>query len=456
MSWGHAALELGPDADERAVRRAYAVRLRTTRPDDDPAAFQQLHEAYKAALAWLQRGGEENERGGWSDPVEQARTADARDPAEQGLNIGDVTLELVAAAAHTDPPHFEHWLQSRPELWSLHAKPFIGRAVLELLFTHNVPIPAQNFDLLAACFRWNDVGNGLDPYASDHCRSRSHRLWLLQPGNQEALARALHTPQRPVGAAEALARMTRLTRPWDGWQSVRDALTGKQVIAIGNTLHALGIHDPATAPEPLQTRQVAFWLALTRRDLNWPRLQMALVRSALCAAVVLAGMLALGFLQQVYASAIPAGGARLPIDFAVIAPHAALLVLVGGSLLLPFCSVLLWQVSAEYPQQRFRLLRLLLIPTLAVTALLLMHVADARTAGNVLAWSVMLLAAIRLLVRSGFDMGTGFWVVVPLLPIARFASDVLQYGEIGVVLALFMWTCDAVNQLPNKPGKRRR
>lgn len=49
------ALGLDTDADERAVRRAYAARLRTCRPDEDPVGFQVLHEAYQEALAWVRQ-----------------------------------------------------------------------------------------------------------------------------------------------------------------------------------------------------------------------------------------------------------------------------------------------------------------------------------------------------------------------------------------------------------------
>jgi|GEM_PF-3784716 len=61
-------LGFAPDADgaysatditPSAIRRAYAKRLKTTRPDDDPAGFQRLNEAYRAALEiaarWEQR-----------------------------------------------------------------------------------------------------------------------------------------------------------------------------------------------------------------------------------------------------------------------------------------------------------------------------------------------------------------------------------------------------------------
>lgn len=51
MTSAFAALGLPSDADERAIKRAYAARLKTTRPDEDPEGFQRLNELYQAALA---------------------------------------------------------------------------------------------------------------------------------------------------------------------------------------------------------------------------------------------------------------------------------------------------------------------------------------------------------------------------------------------------------------------
>ena len=48
-------LGLDADADERAIKRAYAAKLKTVRPDEDPEGFQRLNEAYRAALEWAMR-----------------------------------------------------------------------------------------------------------------------------------------------------------------------------------------------------------------------------------------------------------------------------------------------------------------------------------------------------------------------------------------------------------------
>ncbi|MEI2429352.1 J domain-containing protein [Lysobacter yananisis] len=50
-----AALGLSADADEAQIKRAYAKLLRTNRPDDDPAGFQRLNEAYRQCLESVRR-----------------------------------------------------------------------------------------------------------------------------------------------------------------------------------------------------------------------------------------------------------------------------------------------------------------------------------------------------------------------------------------------------------------
>ena len=46
-----ALLGIAPTRQARDIKRAYAARLKTVRPDDDPAGFQALRQAYEWALA---------------------------------------------------------------------------------------------------------------------------------------------------------------------------------------------------------------------------------------------------------------------------------------------------------------------------------------------------------------------------------------------------------------------
>ncbi|WP_343584338.1 J domain-containing protein [Herbaspirillum sp.] len=52
--WVWETLDIAPTEDPRAVKRAYASRLKATRPEDDAEGFQKLRQAYDTALALVQ------------------------------------------------------------------------------------------------------------------------------------------------------------------------------------------------------------------------------------------------------------------------------------------------------------------------------------------------------------------------------------------------------------------
>lgn len=216
MSWAHELLGIGDDADERAIKRAYAARLRTTRPDEDPEGFQRLNEAYQTALAMLrhrlaqeQFAAEENTTdSGQEAPVESAvmdgtaahasrddadrgshgenspetfddKAADVADAAPQGeaVTLDQFLDECLGAAGDGDPRVLEHWLRSQPVLWSLEHKAMIGHWLLRLMDARQPPMTERNFDILAEFFGYNDLHAGYDPLALQRLRARLIEAW---------------------------------------------------------------------------------------------------------------------------------------------------------------------------------------------------------------------------------------------------------------------------------------
>ena len=77
-------LQIEPTADEKAIKKAYAVLLKHNKPDKNPQGFQQLQEAYETAL---------NERYWYADDEDDDEYDSDDDFAE---NIADDMLDKVA------------------------------------------------------------------------------------------------------------------------------------------------------------------------------------------------------------------------------------------------------------------------------------------------------------------------------------------------------------------------
>ncbi|WP_166887292.1 hypothetical protein [Massilia sp. CCM 8734] len=92
--------------DERAIKRAYAARLKVTRPEDDPVAFQILNDAYQAALQLARQANDLD----WPDDeqpaprVEARETGQGQDDREQPVYVAAYEFDPDAPPAPAPPP----------------------------------------------------------------------------------------------------------------------------------------------------------------------------------------------------------------------------------------------------------------------------------------------------------------------------------------------------------------
>jgi hypothetical protein len=137
-------LDIDPTSDQKEIRKAYARRLKVTRPDEDPAGFQALVEARDAALEeshWVtadEEGDDASHGGAVEDvPVAAEATSDAvvtdapsasspddgpaevRAPGLSGSEQVLVELSFPEPTAAYSMNAAEVGEDERPELWQL-------------------------------------------------------------------------------------------------------------------------------------------------------------------------------------------------------------------------------------------------------------------------------------------------------------------------------------------------
>ncbi|MGO4701341.1 J domain-containing protein [Dyella sp. 2RAB6] len=231
---------LPPEADEREIKRAYAKRLRTVRPDEDPAGFQQLHEMYQRALAWRVRtasmamvpcadeeeDAEEAEyadeaatpvdapqlphvpsaapaphmppvpdtHGAWR-PVPFAQAPAAAAPAPpQPFDLPAFIESYMKVAPLGQPRQLKSWLHEQPALWSLQVKQHVGRALIQRLLGEVPPIDAASMDATLDFFDLEHTQSGVDAL-------HLHQLRGLAQERYELVKR--HSPSMQAWGANA-------------------------------------------------------------------------------------------------------------------------------------------------------------------------------------------------------------------------------------------------------------
>lgn len=283
MSDWVALLGLDADADERAIKRAYARQLRVTRPEDDPVAFQRLHVAYQAALAQLRE-----------DAAPPAEDHPAQEASTDTADAEGVAAQLLVVAGQGDTALLQQSLQQQPELWSLHGKQRIGGAVLQRLVTDEPALPRSTFDTLSACFSWDDPVRGMDLHWLDAVARRCEQRWLLSPAGAQALA------TRYLGISESLLVpgsdvLPSLREPRPAWRNLLSTLQPSRAHQAISLLAALGYWHDLRVPPGLDAGQVAFWSRFGREGdaIHWQAgglraLLVALVLGLICTWAVIA------------------------------------------------------------------------------------------------------------------------------------------------------------------------
>lgn len=182
-------LGIGRDADERQIKRAYAALLKNTRPDEDPAGFQRLNEAYQQALAYcrdrmfatVDTDGDVGPADDAPDdalslrltpealarlmqpPSEQADAFESApapvppaelppSPTPPPVDVHTLARDVLACAQTESPTRLADWLAAHDGLYLLAAKHRVGHAVLERICAEELPLRAQAMQVLGDFF----------------------------------------------------------------------------------------------------------------------------------------------------------------------------------------------------------------------------------------------------------------------------------------------------------------
>lgn len=352
---------LAADADERTVKRAYARRLRATRPEDDPEGFQQLHAIYQAALEQCRRMPAAPVAAATRDtpPSMPAKPgAPAETAAPPPFDLAGFPDDAVRQASTGDAGALQSWLAALPALWSLHVKAQAGQHLFARLYRQAPPMSPECLAVLLRFFDMDHVLAGHDPVALQRLRQRMQLAWELQPEHRDALMRRLDTNPH------ALERWLRqLSRPFRIWQVALVGLIPEAVDDLARFVSRLTHGHPEDLPSSFDPRQARFWPeAVARGRVGMPRL---LIGGSRCLSALLCATLVGALLGKVGPTP-PASFSFTVMAWVVGIVAVPCLIWAIWMAWLPFEN---WHARPEQLPVRWPWLNLLLVPLLCAIGL---------------------------------------------------------------------------------------
>ncbi len=507
MSRALRELGLGPDADERAVKRAYATRLKTTRPDTDPEGFQALNAAYHAALAWVQS---QATAAANTIPITSGMDADSDiDTDEDESPPGSITrifsqdalFDLLNAdeqISHDREEAFDHtlrsdqsmhasaiadedrgadterfdldaffndctalavrsrdgelldWLNAQPILWSLQHKAQIARWLLGHLHEQRPAIEARRFDELADFFGLLDLNSDYDAYVIQRLRHRLHLAWEVQTVQLRALAQraAMDGASTAADLRQTQRVLGQLCRPANTAQALFAGLMPMYPSAVRRFLYRLDFGNLDDLPAPINPEQIAFWEAAgDRTRISRPRLQIGAARCVVYSALAVLIVILVKLLApeaQLQTSVAVKTGATV---FAAML--TGWLGLIGGQLCLD------WQCLPEDETLPFYWSRWALIPFIAAVAVALDVSLHWDSIATALSMAACLLAWHRYRRRNGplfnFTPRRPIWYAIGFVlafSVVLALLDRAPHALVGSLcgLALALWAMDLRKQ----------
>lgn len=290
--WSFDFLGVPPNADERAIKRAYATRLRSTRPDDDPEGFQRLHSAYQSALEHCRATGPATAQVAADAVAPASALASARSavatPAQlqpvrstppPQFAIDDFCVAAFKRAEAGDPLALHDWLSNQQDLWSLQLKARTGHYLVQQLYQQTPPMPASCMETLLRFFDLDHVLAGHDPLDLLQLERRTRLAWQLQPSDAAGLQARMNF-RTPSSNWRMHWIVTLLKRPFAWPRALWVGLYPTNPSLIADFVEELTDKHPEDLPASIDRVQMQFWLdAADRSRITRARLSLGAARS---------------------------------------------------------------------------------------------------------------------------------------------------------------------------------